>query len=243
MAAIEVITSQEREVTVKKANGDKKVVLVRIWNETVSNLTLMALGSSAPEILLSVIEICGNKFEAGDLGPGTIIGSAAFNLFIIIAVCIISVPPDDIRKIQKTSVFYVTVVWSTFAYIWLYLILSVFSPNVVEVWESVLTFFFFFLTVVSAYVANIYSPMLNREFLKRPPTSFGDQHQFQTSFAGKPQYINESDSPKLDFGTDLEATEKFMQNGDNTYDDFLNHRRTFYEIFKKIRAEHPVLFV
>ena len=28
----------------------------------------MALGSSAPEILLSIIEICGNKFEAGDLG-------------------------------------------------------------------------------------------------------------------------------------------------------------------------------
>lgn len=28
-----------------------------MWNETVSNLTLMALGSSAPEILLSVIEV------------------------------------------------------------------------------------------------------------------------------------------------------------------------------------------
>lgn len=48
----------------------------------------MALGSSAPEILLSVIEICGNNFEAGELGPSTIVGSAAFNLFIIIAVCI-----------------------------------------------------------------------------------------------------------------------------------------------------------
>lgn len=73
MAAIEVITSQEREVSVKKPNGEKAVVLVRIWNETVSNLTLMALGSSAPEILLSVIEIFGNKFEAGDLGPGILI--------------------------------------------------------------------------------------------------------------------------------------------------------------------------
>jgi len=34
----------------------------------------MALGSSSPEILLSVIEICGNNFLAGDLGPGTIVG-------------------------------------------------------------------------------------------------------------------------------------------------------------------------
>ena len=88
MAAIEVITSQEREVTLKKPNGETYTVLIRIWNETVSNLTLMALGSSAPEILLSVIEIFGNHFEAGDLGPSTIVGSAAFNLFIIIAVCI-----------------------------------------------------------------------------------------------------------------------------------------------------------
>jgi solute carrier family 8 (sodium/calcium exchanger) len=89
MAAIEVITSQERAVKIKKINGQETTVLVRVWNETVSNLTLMALGSSAPEILLSVIEIFGNKFEAGDLGPSTIVGSAAFNLFVIIAVCIL----------------------------------------------------------------------------------------------------------------------------------------------------------
>jgi solute carrier family 8 (sodium/calcium exchanger) len=29
---------------------------VPVWNATVANLTLMALGSSAPEILLSVVE-------------------------------------------------------------------------------------------------------------------------------------------------------------------------------------------
>ena len=79
MAAIEVITSQEKEVKVRRPDGKTTIILVRIWNETVSNLTLMALGSSAPEILLSVIEIFGNNFEAGDLGPGTIVGSAAFN--------------------------------------------------------------------------------------------------------------------------------------------------------------------
>lgn len=51
MAAIEVITSQEREVKVKRCDANGKVVtttvLVRIWNETVSNLTLMALGEAA----------------------------------------------------------------------------------------------------------------------------------------------------------------------------------------------------
>ncbi|PAV71534.1 hypothetical protein WR25_14746 [Diploscapter pachys] len=88
MAAIEVITSQKREVKMKRITGEPYTILVQVWNETVSNLTLMALGSSAPEILLSVIEIFGNNFEAGDLGPSTIVGSAAFNLFVIIGICI-----------------------------------------------------------------------------------------------------------------------------------------------------------
>uniref|UniRef100_A0A3B5AMT3 Sodium/calcium exchanger membrane region domain-containing protein n=1 Tax=Stegastes partitus TaxID=144197 RepID=A0A3B5AMT3_9TELE len=57
MSSIEVITSQEKEITIKKPNGETTTATVRIWNETVSNLTLMALGSSAPEILLSVIEV------------------------------------------------------------------------------------------------------------------------------------------------------------------------------------------
>lgn len=44
-------------MTISKSSGLSTVTTVRVWNETVSNLTLMALGSSAPEILLSVIEV------------------------------------------------------------------------------------------------------------------------------------------------------------------------------------------
>ena len=36
--------------------GIEETYHVMVWNPTVANLTLMALGSSAPEILLSVIE-------------------------------------------------------------------------------------------------------------------------------------------------------------------------------------------
>merc|ERR1719341_1803555 len=88
MGSIEMITSSEKEVKVKKPNGETQIIVVQVWNETVANLTLMALGSSAPEILLSVIEIYAKNFESGDLGPGTIVGSAAFNLFIIISICV-----------------------------------------------------------------------------------------------------------------------------------------------------------
>uniref|UniRef100_A0AAZ3RH06 Calx-beta domain-containing protein n=1 Tax=Oncorhynchus tshawytscha TaxID=74940 RepID=A0AAZ3RH06_ONCTS len=154
MSSIEVITSQEKEITIKKWNGETTTATVRIWNETVSNLTLMALGSSAPEILLSVIEVCGHGFEAGSLGPSTIVGSAAFNMFIIIALCVYVVPDGETRKIKHLRVFFVTAAWSVFAYIWLYLILCVFSPGEVEVWEAVVTFLFFPLCVVQAWVAD-----------------------------------------------------------------------------------------
>ncbi|XP_062257423.1 sodium/calcium exchanger 1b isoform X2 [Platichthys flesus] len=154
MASIEVITSQEKEITIKKPNGETTTTTVRIWNETVSNLTLMALGSSAPEILLSVIEVMGHGFQAGTLGPSTIVGSAAFNMFVIIGLCVYVVPDGETRKVKHLRVFFVTASWSIFAYIWLYLILCVISPGVVQVWEGLLTFMFFPICVVFAWVAD-----------------------------------------------------------------------------------------
>ncbi|XP_008173267.2 sodium/calcium exchanger 2 [Chrysemys picta bellii] len=154
MASIEVITSKEKEITVTKANGETSIGTVRIWNETVSNLTLMALGSSAPEILLSVIEVCGHNFQAGELGPGTIVGSAAFNMFVVIAICVYVIPAGESRKIKHLRVFFVTASWSIFAYIWLYLILAVISPGVVQVWEALLTLVFFPVCVVFAWIAD-----------------------------------------------------------------------------------------
>lgn len=155
MSAIEIITSKEKDITVTdKKTGKLRVVTVKIWNETVSNLTLMALGSSAPEILLTVIEVCGKNFEAGELGPSTIVGSAAFNLFVIIAICVYSIPCDDHRQIKHIQVFAVTATCSLFAYIWLYIIVAVSSKNVITVWEGLLTFAFFPILVLVAWGAD-----------------------------------------------------------------------------------------
>lgn len=71
MGAIEEITSSEVVVTDKETQQQERV---KIWNPTVANLTLMALGSSAPEILLAIIEIVAmNQFYSGELGPSTIV--------------------------------------------------------------------------------------------------------------------------------------------------------------------------
>lgn len=53
----QVITSKVKVVKSKDPKtGEESEVEVLVWNATVANLTLMALGSSAPEILLAVIE-------------------------------------------------------------------------------------------------------------------------------------------------------------------------------------------
>lgn len=90
MCGIEKITSKTKLIRIPNAEKkEDKFVEVKVWNDTVANLSLMAFGTSAPEILMSVIEIVGNKFKAGELGPGTIVGSAAFNLLVITGICFV----------------------------------------------------------------------------------------------------------------------------------------------------------
>jgi len=154
MESIEEITSQEALTFLPMPGGKRRPLTVQVWNATVANLTLMALGSSAPEILLSVIEICGNKFYSGELGPSTIVGSAAFNLMVISAVCVTAIPDGEGRLIKQLSVFGITAVFSIFAYLWLAMILLYISPNVIDIWEGLLTLAFFPLMVGLAYVAD-----------------------------------------------------------------------------------------
>uniref|UniRef100_A0AC34R0H2 Sodium/calcium exchanger membrane region domain-containing protein n=1 Tax=Panagrolaimus sp. JU765 TaxID=591449 RepID=A0AC34R0H2_9BILA len=44
MSSIEVITSMERKITIKRPGLEPTTLNIKIWNDTVSNLTLMALG-------------------------------------------------------------------------------------------------------------------------------------------------------------------------------------------------------
>jgi len=121
-----------------------------------ANLTLMAFGSSAPEIILSVLEALKGLGEpSGDLGPSTIVGSAAFNLLVISAVSISAIT-DGVKKIDDMGVFLTTALFSIFAYVWLYVVLKASSDEVVETWEAWLTFIFFFILIAMAFGADKY---------------------------------------------------------------------------------------
>jgi len=126
------------------------------WNPTIANLTLMALGSSAPEILLSVIDTVTTLSEIpSELGPQSIVGSAAFNLLIISGVSIIAV--SEKKKIDDLGVFAITGTASMLAYFWMFFVLSINSPDYVELWEAIVTFVSFIVLVLLAYAADLHN--------------------------------------------------------------------------------------
>jgi len=125
----------------------------------------MALGSSAPEILLSVIETIGNLGGCpGELGASTIVGSASFNLLVISGVSIYSVNEDNdkdpnrdstvpvgVKKINDMFVFSVTAFFSLLAYILMFVFLR---DQQVEIWEAWVTFALFFLLIGLSFAAD-----------------------------------------------------------------------------------------
>ena len=154
MEAIEVITSKSELVQIPDSDGNMIYIEKMFWNPTIANLTLMALGSSAPEIILSVADTMGTLGELpSELGPQAIVGSAAFNLLVISAVSIVAV--TTIKPIKMVGVFISTAVFSTWAYVWFFLVLVVISPGVVELWEACVTLGFMVALCIIAYSCDL----------------------------------------------------------------------------------------
>lgn len=167
-SGIEKITSSIQVVQIKNDAGEVvKTKKIKVWNPTVANLTLMALGSSAPEILLSVIETVKNLGGCpGELGPSTIVGSAAFNLLVISAVSVFAVSEENdnnedrditmekgVKKINDMGVFTITASFSIFSYIWMFIVLRDQEVTVAEAW---ITFALFFVLIILSWLADKY---------------------------------------------------------------------------------------
>ncbi|KAK7815794.1 hypothetical protein U0070_025254 [Myodes glareolus] len=67
-------------------------------SEDVAGATFMAAGSSAPELFTSVIGVFITK---GDVGVGTIVGSAVFNILCIIGVCGLFAGQEEEKKEEE----------------------------------------------------------------------------------------------------------------------------------------------
>ncbi|KAK6170124.1 hypothetical protein SNE40_018596 [Patella caerulea] len=222
MCSIEKITSKTRKIRIADSSIPEgyKEIEVKVWNDTVANLSLLALGTSAPEILLSVIEIVGNNFKAGDLGPGTIVGSAAFNLLVISAICIMSIPGGDVRRISNMKVFAVTAFSCIFAYVWLIIVLVGISPGKIEIWEAFLTLLFFPLLIIIAFIAE-------KDFCmkKKPPRNDSGFVGISLNGASNKYTVNDTENARA-----LEGNPEEQEALDQSY----SGRASIYKIAKDL---------
>ncbi|XP_040904014.1 sodium/potassium/calcium exchanger 3 [Toxotes jaculatrix] len=98
-------------------------------SQDVAGATFMAAGSSAPELFTSLIGVFITK---GDVGVGTIVGSAVFNILVIIGICgIFSKQPISLTwwPLFRDAVFYILSI--------LVLILVIYDEKVMW-WETII---------------------------------------------------------------------------------------------------------
>uniref|UniRef100_A0A3P8ZJD6 Sodium/calcium exchanger membrane region domain-containing protein n=1 Tax=Esox lucius TaxID=8010 RepID=A0A3P8ZJD6_ESOLU len=98
-------------------------------SEDVAGATFMAAGSSAPELFTSLIGVFITK---GDLGVGTIVGSAVFNILVIIGICgIFAGQPISLSwwPLLRDSIYYILSI--------LILIAVIYDEKVIW-WETVI---------------------------------------------------------------------------------------------------------
>lgn len=150
MEALEVITSEVRTVQTADSRGNPQTLEKSVWSPSIANITLMAFGSSAPQIMLAIVDTVDHLGgEPALLGYEALVGSAAYNLLAVMAIGIFSTV--EVKKINEIGSFNMTSLAQIFAYVWILAVLLIMSPHEVEIWEAVMTIAFFFALVLLAY--------------------------------------------------------------------------------------------
>lgn len=103
-------------------------------SEDVAGATFMAAGGSAPELFTSII---GVFIAKNDVGIGTIVGSAVFNILFVIAMCVIF--SRTVLELTWWPLFRDV----TFYSIGLLMVVQVFNDNLVYWWEALMLFLWY----------------------------------------------------------------------------------------------------
>mmetsp|Transcript_1546 Transcript_1546/g.2276 ORF Transcript_1546/g.2276 Transcript_1546/m.2276 type:complete len:723 (+) Transcript_1546:59-2227(+) len=120
----------------------------------IAGATLMAAGGSAPELFTSFF----GTFQQSELGFGTIVGSAVFNVLFVIGTC--SLLSKEVLELTwwplfRDSIYYVMGL-SVLA-----IFVAVVSPNVIHIWEAAILFVLYIgYCVLMAYNQRLYKWIL-----------------------------------------------------------------------------------
>ena len=138
------------------------------------------------------------------------------------------IPDGEVRRIKHLRVFFVTATWSVFAYVWLLVIVRFITPGVIDVWEGVVTFLFFPLTVMTAYMAD--RRMLIYKYLSK-------QYRMNKRGMIVEAEGNATEMSKIDHEQGLRV---FAEEADNQdVRDFEDSRRDFIRVLRELRKKYP----
>ena len=134
-------------------------------------------------------------------------------------------PTGTLKRIDDMGVFITTAIFSIFAYVWLFIVLSVWSKDEIELAEAILTLVFFILLVILAFSADRYNAYKKKKMAKEIDQKLGvgkrktiSQDDFYRIIGIKAKNAPEGTKFKKGKGVEYESlnnNEKDEENGDN----------------------------
>jgi len=117
-----------------------------------ANVTLLAIGMSAPEICMcffsTFIEVDG---KPNPLGPMVMMGTSSFNLLLVAGISILY--GAGVKRLYDITAFLVTGAFATIGFIWLFVILLISTPGKIEMWEAIVTLVMYPLLVFAVWLS------------------------------------------------------------------------------------------
>lgn len=136
----------------------------------VAGATLMAAGGSAPELFTSFV----GTFQQSDIGIGTIVGSAVFNVLFVIGVC--SMLSKEVLQLTWWPLFRDCVYYACGLLV-LAMLVGVSSKGTVSWWEALILFLMYFgYVIVMKYNKRIYKKMTGKELVLGSEMSQGSDN-------------------------------------------------------------------
>lgn len=108
----------------------------------VAGASLMAMGSSAPELAIAILALFNHGGEHSDLGIGTIMGSAVFNILIIAGASAVAQPANITwRVVTRDVTMYIASIAA---------LLATFSDGTINILEA-----FLFIVLYAVYIVTL----------------------------------------------------------------------------------------
>lgn len=152
--AIAIVCDELFVPAIEEMSGDRHLNL----SMDVAGATLMAAGGSAPELFTSLF---GTFVTEDEVGIGTVVGSAVFNVLFVIAMCALCT--TEVLQLTWWPLFRDSLYYSI-GLVVLGVFVGVVSKGEIELWEAIVLFLMYIGYVVMMYFnKNIYKLITGKE--------------------------------------------------------------------------------